>query len=48
VAIAVSVPVLYATRPEKSLRAVATPDGSAVIVADPHPNFAAAVRAGQG
>lgn len=44
-AIALSVPVFYATRPEKLLHATATPDGTAVIVTDPHPNFAAAVRA---
>ncbi|MBM4540034.1 hypothetical protein GS463_13530 [Rhodococcus hoagii] len=44
-AIALSVPVVYTTRAERVLRATATPDGSAVIVADPHSKFAAAVRA---
>lgn len=42
-AIALSVPVVYTTRAERVLRATA--DGSAVIVADPHSKFAAAVRA---
>lgn len=46
-AIALSVPVAYATRAERILRATATPDGSAVIVTDPHANFTAAVPAGQ-
>ncbi|MFC9516451.1 hypothetical protein ACFTSD_12040 [Nocardiaceae bacterium NPDC056970] len=39
--------LIYAIRPRKLLHATATPDGSAVIVTDPHPAFAAAVRAGQ-
>ena len=43
-AIALSVPVAYTTRAERILHATATPDGSAVIVTDPHPAFAAAVR----
>ncbi len=38
-------PVVYTTRAERVLRATATPDGSAVIGADPHSKFAAAVRA---
>ncbi|MBM4495871.1 hypothetical protein GS426_07575 [Rhodococcus hoagii] len=37
-------PVAYTTRAERILHATATPDGSAVIVTDPHPAFAAAVR----
>ncbi|MDH6680565.1 hypothetical protein M2284_004794 [Rhodococcus sp. LBL1] len=40
--------LLHTTGPGKLLHATATPDGSAVIVTDPHPNFAAAVRASQG
>ncbi|WFR71730.1 hypothetical protein P9209_23670 [Prescottella defluvii] len=36
---------LTATRPDKLFHAAATPDGSAVIVTDPHPKFAAAIRA---
>ncbi|BCN78094.1 hypothetical protein RE0346_17540 [Prescottella equi] len=43
-AIALSVPVAYTTRTERVLHATATPDGSAVIVTDPHPAFAAAAR----
>ncbi|MBM4603400.1 hypothetical protein GS575_10930 [Rhodococcus hoagii] len=40
----VAVLLLQAVRPQKLLHATATPDGSAVIVTDPHPAFAAAVR----
>ncbi|WP_280760894.1 hypothetical protein [Prescottella agglutinans] len=44
----VALAFLTATRPDKLFHAEATPDGSAVVVTDPHPNFAAAVRASQG
>lgn len=40
----VAVLLLHAVRPQKLLHAAATPDGSAVIVTDPHPAFAAAAR----
>lgn len=44
--IGLSVPVFHGARPERILHATAAPDGSAVIVTDPHPDFAAAVRDG--
>jgi len=43
----VTVALLHTTRPAKLLRATAAPDGSAVIVTDPHPDFAAALRAAE-
>ncbi|WP_460973673.1 hypothetical protein [Prescottella soli] len=46
-ALPAAVVLIHAIRPERLFHATATPDGSAVIVTDPHPNFAAAVRAAQ-
>lgn len=47
-ALPASVALLHTIRPERLFHATAAPDGSAVIVTDPHPDFAAAVGAGQG
>lgn len=45
-ALPLSVPLLYRSTPQRMFHATAAPDGSAVIVTDPHPDFAAAVRDG--
>ncbi|RVW08204.1 hypothetical protein EGT67_17510 [Prescottella agglutinans] len=46
-ALPAAVGLLHTIRPEKLFHATAAPDGSAVIVTDPHPDFAAALRAAE-